>query len=132
MKDLEIQVLKLKDFIEESDKEHNLIIQQMQAEKQHMQAELQKMSRLLADHGIAYTQTMPRIKHETSSSDSVSGSFRAPSSTSGTLSPPPSREYDKQKQRRLPEPEFDREQAGIGFVLAYDKHRSLPLPHHRS
>jgi len=118
MKDLELQVLNLKDLYEETVKERNLV-----------QAENGKLRQLLADHGITYTSNMPGIKHEISSSDSFSGSFRTPSSTSGTRSPPPTQEHESHKRMPSAPKGFDHGQAGIDFVVAYDKHRTPSLPY---
>lgn len=121
MKDLEMQVLNLKDLYEETVKERNLV-----------QEENQRLRQMLADHGISYTSNARRIKHETSSSDSFSGSFRTPSSASGTLSPLPSQEYGPRNHMPSAEPGFDHGRAGIDFVVAYDKHRTPSLPYRPS
>lgn len=115
MKNLEEQVLNLKDLYEETARERNLV-----------QEENRRLKELLAARNIPYASDKPIVKHETSSSDSFFGSFRTPSSSSMTHSPSSSETHDRSRQLRLPPSGFDYS-AAMDFVLAYDSHHR-PLP----
>jgi hypothetical protein len=105
------------------------------------QAESKKLRDILEANNITYVLDMPSPSaNDPSSSGSFSGSYRTPSSTSGTQSPPPRKDHhmhhDEMPSRvRTPNQNVNVGQAGIDFVLAYDDRRnpqSRPSPSRNS
>lgn len=116
-KDLERKELETRKLYEQSVKDRNLFHE----ENRRLQEENRRLKEILDARGIRYPTDMAMVGHETSSSDSFSGSFRTPSSTSGTHSPPPLRDEVRYRPLQLPATGIDYSTVGLNFVSEYDQ-----------
>lgn len=144
IKALEQEVLRLKEAFTQTSREKDAVIE-----------ENRRLKELLAQHGISYDFGSNPINFmrensgygATSSSGSISGSYRGTSESTG-FSPPPSGHQNPQAQNlsavqqnqaahmrnmaQLPSNRLDYDQIGIDFVLTYDSQgmpMNIPAPY---
>lgn len=117
LKEVEAGKRALQELHEQTVKERNLA----QEENHRLKEENHRLRELLHARGIRYPTDTAMFRHETSSSDSFSGSYRTPSSTSGTHSPPPLRDEVRYQPLRLPATGIDYESVGLKFISEYDQ-----------